>query len=362
MRSPPIGPRFHPLAIADVRHETADTISVAFALPPALGPAYAFHAGQYLTLRTTLAGEEVRRTYSICSAPEAGELRIAIKRIEGGSFSVWAQTALRPGVVIEVMTPTGRFAIPPGGPAGRVHAAFAAGSGITPVLSIVQTVLVREPASHVFLFYGSRASAEILFRGALEDLKDRYLGRLGVFHVLSREQQDVAVLNGRLDRAKLGLLLGRVLGGVAVDHAYVCGPLGMIAAVETALAEFGLPGERIHVERFTSALGGRPQPPSPVAPQAGAPAIAVVIRDGVRTEVGVAAAESVLEAGLRAGLDLPYACKGGMCSTCRARLTEGSVTMALNYALEPWETAAGFVLTCQARPSSARVVLDYDRQ
>jgi ring-1,2-phenylacetyl-CoA epoxidase subunit PaaE len=360
--APGVAPRFHWLVVRDARRETADAISVSFDIPAALLPQFRFRAGQYLTLRTTLQGEEVRRSYSICSGADDGELRIAIKAMEGGLFSVWAQEALRPGTAIEVMTPTGRFGIPawPGG--ARVHVGFAAGSGITPVLSIMQTVLSREKDSHFFLFYGSRATSDILFRGALEDLKDRHLGRLSVFHVLSQEQQDVDVLNGRLDREKLGLLLRRILGGTAIDCAYVCGPLGMIEGVEAALAERGVPPERVHVERFNSALAGRPRTPRPAARDAAPHAIAAVILDGTRTEVPVAEGEAVLDAALRAGLDLPFSCKGGMCSTCRARVVEGTVVMEVNYSLEPWEVAAGFVLTCQARPTTGRVVVDYDQQ
>jgi ring-1,2-phenylacetyl-CoA epoxidase subunit PaaE len=356
------GPRFHWLRVAEVRPEAPQAISVTFDIPAELAPHYAFRAGQYLTLRTTLEGEEVRRSYSICSGIDDGELRIAIKQVEGGAFSTWAREALHAGVAIEVMTPTGRFGVPAAEKAARVHAGFAAGSGITPVLSIMKTVLAREPDSRFFLFYGSRATGEILFRGEIEDLKDRYLGRLSVFHVLSQERQDIDVLNGRLDRDKLEVLLRRILGGVPIDHAYVCGPTGMSAAVETALADLGLSPERVHVERFTSALGGRPRAVPPVRPDAPPHAVAEVIVDGRRAEVPVAEGEAVLDAALRTGLDLPFSCKGGMCTTCRAKLLEGSVAMEVNYALERWETDAGFVLTCQARPTTPRVVIDYDRQ
>ena len=355
-------PRFHWLRVRDARRETAEAISVTFDIPPELEPQFAFRAGQYLTLRTTLEGEEVRRSYSICSGAEDGELRVAIKQVEGGLFSAWALDALKPGAAIEVMNPTGRFGIPALPEGGHVHVGIAAGSGITPLLSIIKTVLSRETDSHFFLFYGSRATAEILFRGALEDLKDRYLGRFSVFHVLSQEQQDVDVLNGRLDQEKLALLLRRVLGGVAVDAAYVCGPFGMIDSAEAALRDFGVSSDRVHIERFSSALLGRPRPKTPVKADAVPYAVAAVIADGARTEVPVAEGEAVLDAAIRAGLDLPFSCKGGMCSTCRAKLVEGSVDMELNYSLEPWETKAGFVLTCQAKPTSARVVIDYDQQ
>ena len=355
-------PRFHRLHVREARRETPDAISVTFDIPPALERQFGFRAGQYLTLRTTLDSEEVRRSYSICSGADDGELRIAIKRVEDGVFSVWAQNALTPGAEVEVMTPTGRFGILAASAGGRVHVGFAAGSGITPVLSIMKTVLSREPDSRFFLFYGSRSTGEILFRGALEDLKDRYLGRLSVFHVLSQERQDVDVLNGRLDREKLALLLRQILGGVEIDAAYVCGPFGMIDAAEAALAAHGVPSQRVHVERFNSALSGRPRPKRAIRPGAPPHAVAAVILDGARTEVPVAEGEAVLDAALRAGLDLPFSCKGGMCSTCRAKLVEGNAEMELNYSLETWEIEAGFVLTCQARPTSDRVVVDYDQQ
>lgn len=356
-------PRFHWLGIADRRRETDDAVSLAFAVPLALAASYRFHPGQYLTLRAILDGEEVRRSYSICSGLDDGELRIAIKATEGGLFSTWAQHGLSLGDRIEVMTPTGRFGAALEPTKARVHVAIAAGSGITPVMSLLKSILAREPASRFFLFYGSRATGEILFRGALEDLKDRYLGRLSVFHVLSREEQDIAALHGRLDRERLGRLLGSMLGGVAIDHAYICGPLGMVPEAEAALAASGLAAERIHIERFTSALSGKPRAALPARPiSASAYADAAIIRDGARIDIQVLQGEAVLDAALRAGIDLPYACKGGMCCSCRARLVEGRAEMAVNYSLEPWEIEAGFVLTCQARPTSARLVVDYDHQ
>jgi ring-1,2-phenylacetyl-CoA epoxidase subunit PaaE len=360
-------PRFQWLHVRERRQEAADAVSLVFAVPAELEARYRFRAGQYLTLRTTQDGAEIRRAYSICSGADDGELRIAIKRVAGGSFSAWAQDALMPGVALEVMTPAGRFGIPALPDGANIHIAFAAGSGITPVLSILRTVLSREPESRVFLFYGSRTTQDILFRGALEDLKDRHLGRLSVFHALSREQQDVDVLNGRLDADKLGLLLRRVLGDVPVDAAYICGPSGMIPAALAALAARGVPPERVHVERFTSMLDGRPRPippaPIPLPPIIAAPhASGTIILDGARTEISIAKDEPVLDAALRAGLDLPFSCRGGMCSTCRAKLVAGRVDMAVNYSLEPWETRAGYVLTCQARAITPHVVIDYDQQ
>ncbi len=351
--------RFHPLQVSDIRRETADAISVAFAIPAELRDDFAYAPGQYLTLRTVRDGQEMRRAYSICSGLDQGELRVAIKRVDGGRFSEWAHQALRPGAVVEVMPPAGRFTVALDPDAERTYAGFAAGSGITPVIAILRTVLAREPLSRFLLFYGSRSTADILFREALEELKDRYMGRLSVFHVLSREQQDVAILHGRLDGEKAALIARHLLPP-DLDAAFVCGPEPMIGAVMGALAAAGIPRERILTERFTPVAGAGPRPPAP--PAGAAPhAVATIVADGRRTEVPVAEAETVLDAALRAGLDLPYSCRGGMCSTCRAKVAEGRVSMAVNYGLEPWETAAGFALTCQAVPQTPRVTVDYDQ-
>ncbi|MTW18499.1 phenylacetate-CoA oxygenase/reductase subunit PaaK [Rhodoplanes serenus] len=356
-----IAPRFHALTVADVRRETADAVSVAFAVPPPLAADYTFEPGQYLTLRTTLDDEEVRRSYSICTAPESGELRIAVKRVENGLLSCWINDTLKAGDVIDVMTPTGRFGLAHKPGDGRLHVAFAAGSGITPVISIMRGVLAREPASRFFLFYGNRSTVDMLFLEELEELKDRHLGRLSLFHVLSREEQDLDVLNGRLDADKVRRLLSTMVPAAAIDHAFVCGPTAMIEELVPTLQALGIADDRIHVERFVSALGGRPRPPAPVAPDAPPAHMASLIVDGKRREVPVAEGEAIVDAALRAGLDLPFACKGGMCSTCRAKVVEGTVEMAVNYALEPWELKAGYVLTCQARPTSPTVVIDYDQ-
>ena len=352
-------PRFHRLRIDDVKRETADAISLSFAIPDELKADYAFAPGQYLTLRNVFDGEDVRRSYSICSGLDDGELRIAIKRVDGGRFSNWAAEALQAGDAIDVMTPTGRFGIAPDPAAARIHVGFAAGSGITPILSIIRSVLAREPKSRFFLFYGNRSTGDMLFGEELADLKDRFLGRFSVFHVLSQEEQDIDILNGRLDAEKLRKLLGRVVPLTMVDHAFVCGPLGMSETVEAALKEGGVAPERIHVERFVSAFDGVPKVRLPASAEA-AHKTAVLIVDGKRREVPVAPGEAVLDAALRAGLDLPYACKGGMCCTCRAKLVEGEAEMDVNYSLEPWETEAGFILTCQAHPVSERVTIDYD--
>ncbi|MEW6254642.1 MAG: 1,2-phenylacetyl-CoA epoxidase subunit PaaE [Pseudomonadota bacterium] len=353
-------PKFHRLTVRDVKRETRDAVSIAFDVPVHLTEDFAFAPGQYLTLRAMVEGEDVRRSYSICSGPLDGELRIAVKQVENGLFSGWVNSALKAGDELEVMTPTGRFGLA-AAEDGRLHVGFAAGSGITPILSIVRGVLSREPNSRFFLFYGNKSTGDILFREQLEELKDRFLGRLSVFHVLSQEEQDLPVLNGRLDAEKARLLLTAMVPAAAVDHAFVCGPSGMIDELEATLQALGLGAEQIHVERFVSAHGGKPRPKAEVKADAPPAHLAALIVDGKRREVGVAEGESILDAALRAGMDLPFACKGGMCSTCRAKVVEGTTEMEMNYSLEPWEVKAGFVLTCQAHPTSPRVVVDFDQ-
>ena len=258
------------------------------------------------------------------------------------------------------MTPTGRFGVAYAPDKARVHVGFAAGSGITPIISIIRGILTREPHSRFFLFYGNRTTGGILFREALEELKDRFIGRLSVFHVLSQEEQDLPVLHGRLNREKVSLLLRAMVPAAAVDHVFICGPLAMSEEIEATCVDLGIPEPRIHVERFVSEFGGKPRAKAQVSAEAPPSAIASLIFDGKRRDVPVAEGEAILDAALRAGMELPYACKGGMCSTCRAKVVEGETRMDVNYSLEPWELEAGFVLTCQAHPVSERVVVDYD--
>ena len=353
-------PRFHRLTVDDLRRESADAISMTFAIPRDIAEDYRFAPGQYLTLRSTLDGEEVRRSYSICSGPDDGELRIAVKRVDGGAFSSWASEELKPGDALDVMTPTGRFGVAPAPGEARIHVGFAAGSGITPILSIAKGVLAREPNSRFFLFYGNRTTTGMLFREALEELKDRYIDRLSVFHVISGEEQDIPILHGRLDGEKVRVLLRSLVPAATVDHVFICGPTGMSEAIEATCRDLGIAEDHIHVERFVSGLGGKPRPKAVVAASAPPKAHAALIIDGKRREVPVADGEAILDAALRGGVDLPFACKGGMCSTCRAKLVEGKAEMDVNYSLEPWELKAGFILTCQAKPTTDRVVVDYD--
>jgi ring-1,2-phenylacetyl-CoA epoxidase subunit PaaE len=354
-------PKFHRLAVADLRRETPDAISMSFAIPDELADDYAFAPGQYLTLRTMLDGEEVRRSYSICSGPDDHEIRIAVKKVQGGAFSGWALDELKAGDELDVMTPTGRFGVAHSPDEARTYVGFAAGSGITPLISIIKGVLAREPNSRFFLFYGNRTSSGILFQEALQQLKDRFLSRFALFHVLSQEEQDVPVLNGRLDRDKVALLLRAMVPAAAIDHLFICGPTAMSEEIAAVCGELGVPEERIHLERFVAGHGGKPRAIPMIAPEAPPKAVASLIIDGKRRDVPVAEGEAILDAALRAGVDLPYACKGGMCSTCRAKIVEGAAQMDVNYSLEKWELEAGFVLSCQAHPTTERVVVDYDQ-
>ena len=353
-------PRFHRLAVNDLRRETPDAVSLTFAIPKELSGDYSFAPGQYLTLRTMMDGEEIRRSYSICSGPDDGELRIAVKKVDGGAFSNWAADELKAGDELDVMTPTGRFGVVHAPDHARVYVGFAAGSGITPILSIVKGVLAREPDSRFFLFYGNRLTSGMLFLEELEELKDRFMQRFSLFHVISGEEQDIPILHGRLDGAKVKVLLRSLVPAASVDHVFICGPTGMSEDIEATCRDIGIADDRIHVERFVSEFGGKPRAKKIVPVDAPPKAMAALIIDGKRREVPVAEGEAILDAALRAGMDLPFACKGGMCSTCRAKLVEGEAEMEVNYSLEPWELKAGFILTCQARPCSEKVVVDYD--
>lgn len=354
-------PRFHPLTIDDVRPECEDAVSVRFRVPDELRHDYAFTQGQHVALRARVDGEELRRSYSICVAPDDGELRVAIRIVPGGRFSGWAARTLKPGMTLDVLTPDGRF-FTPLDPAHRKHyVAFAAGSGITPVLSLAAATLKREPHSRFTLVYGNRTVSSTMFLEALEDLKDRHLGRFVLHTVFSREHQDIDLFNGRLDAAKVRAFAERLVPAASVDEAFVCGPGAMIDEVEGALLALGVPPAHVHVERFGMPVESFA--PAPVA-VADTPAATLIVElDGIRRTVSFVRSDvSVLDAALRAGLDLPYSCKGGMCCTCRGKILEGEVRMTKNYSLDAAEVAAGFVLTCQARPLTERVVVSYDER
>ena len=358
-------PRFHTLEIAAVRNETPDAVAITFAIPEDSRDAFAFLPGQYLTLRAEVDGEDMRRSYSICSAlGETGHRTVGVKRIEDGRFSSFAQT-LKAGDRIEVMPPQGRFTAQIGG--DHDYLLLAAGSGITPCLSIAKSVLAGEPDSTVTLLYANRNSASVMFRDDLNDLKDRYTTRFTLLHVMDEETQDVEIMNGRLDAEKLESLADlRVIDPKSADAIYICGPEPMIRSASSALANLGVDEDRIKFELFTPAPGAKPA----TAKTNGAAvngakhgASVEIILDGARRTIEVdAGQDTVLTAAMKAGLDLPYSCAGGMCCTCRCRIVEGAATMDENFSLEPWEIEAGFTLSCQARPDTDRLVLDFDAQ
>jgi ring-1,2-phenylacetyl-CoA epoxidase subunit PaaE len=353
---------FHPLRVAAVDRLTDDAIAVTFEVPPEFEDEYDFVHGQHLTIRARIDGAEVRRNYSICSPAGSGVLRIGVKRLPGGAFSEWANSHLTVGSVLDVMTPTGRFFTPLDRANGKHYALIAAGSGITPILSIATSILDREPQSAVTLLYGNRTTSSVMFLEELEDLKNTYPARFAMFHVLSREAAEVELLHGRIDADKLTVFLDSLLPLDTVDEWFLCGPYDMVETARKVLTEHGADPAHIHVELFH--VEGEPVravSPAPQAQPPGAGASVTVLLDGRRTTFELSpGAEPILDAALRARGDAPYACKNGVCGTCRAKLLEGQVQMDQNYALEDDELADGYVLTCQSHPISDEVVLDYD--
>ena len=354
--------KFHPLKVAKVERETRDAVALTFAVPSELTPAFRFEAGQHVTVRATIDGQDIRRSYSICSTVQDGALRIAVKKSPGGVFSTWAGEALAAGDTLEVMPPLGHFGLSPDPTRARSYVGFAAGSGITPLLSIICTTLAAEPASQFTLFYGNRASGTVMFRDELAELKDAFLTRFNLVHALSREAQDIPLLHGRIDREKARALLAHWVDLARADAVYVCGPDGMMQAVVDALRERGFPDAKIRIERFAASIP-KHEHTTGKAPEPGHTECEVtVILDGARRSFTLEKGkESILEAGLKAGVELPYSCKGGVCSTCRAKLVAGEADMDVNFALEDYEVARGFVLTCQSYPVTDQVTVDYDQ-
>ena len=351
--------QFHPLTIREVRAETADAVSLVFAVPPELRATFRYVQGQHLILRTVLDGEELRRSYSICSSVADDVLRVAIKRVAGGRFSNFANDRLRAGQRLDVLPPAGHFFVPLDPARAGRYLAVAAGSGITPILSILKTTLESEPRSHFTLLYGNRSRADTLFRAELEALQTRYPERLRVLLVFSREAQVAAEQRGHIDAARCDALFAGELAAEQLDAAFLCGPQAMTAAVRDALQRHGLAAERIHCELF-SVEGSPAAPPGATTPLA--PCRITLICDGGQHSFVLAAdGPSILDAGLALGLDLPYSCKAGVCATCKCRVLEGAVAMDANYALEEQEVAAGYALCCQAHPRSATLLLDFDQ-
>lgn len=351
----------HRLTLSQVRRETADAVSLVFDIPKALAGRFAFTPGQYLTLEAEIDGEPVRRSYSICSGLDDGEIRVAVKRIEGGRFSTFANRGLEAGSILGVAQPRGRFIVPPARKNDRVFLAVVVGSGITPVLSIARTVLAREPHSQFVLVCGNRRKQDILFRSQIDKLAEDFAPRLAVRHVLSREPVGAGLLEGRIDGGKLAAVLGECAMPIsAIDHALLCGPPEMVSHLSAALHVAGLSPGSIHAESFHAVVA--PVSASPGrAQEADEPPRQIEIRlDGRSFVIDARPAETIVDAARRSGIKVPYSCGGGTCGSCVAKLVDGFADTISQAALEPWEREAGFVLTCQSRPGPDGVVVDYD--
>jgi ring-1,2-phenylacetyl-CoA epoxidase subunit PaaE len=361
-------PRFYALNVKRVTPEAAGAVAVTFAIPDEQRALFGFQPGQFLTLRTRLNDQDVRRNYSISSARsrlKQGELEIGIRPVEGGLFSNWATQQLKAGDTLEVMPPDGRFIVKT--PRAIHRVGFAAGSGITPILSIAASTLEEQPGSKFTLVYGNRRMSSVMFNEALQDLKDRYPDRLTLIHVLSRQAQEVDLLQGRIDGDKVRQIIAALLPVKSMDEVFICGPEAMIEATETALIAAGVPADRVHTERFTTglAVAAKVQADTdahvPLRSESKAVALTVVL-DGKEHELTMDADEHLLDVALEAGLDLPYSCKAGVCCTCRAKVLEGETAMDKNFTLEADEMAQGYVLSCQARPLSDKVRISYDER
>jgi len=359
-----VATHFHKLKVREIRKETSECISIAFEIPDSLKQEFAFRHGQNVTLRTTLDGEEVRRSYSICTSPLDNELRVAVKQAPFGRFSTWANECLKPGDVLDVMAPTGKFYTELNPAQTKHYLAFAAGSGITPIISIIKTTLATEPGSSFTLVYGNRNRNSIIFKEELEALKNRYMDRLAVHYILSREKTDAPINYGRINADKLKQLGEKLINFQAADEIFICGPEEMIFAVKKYLEEQGINSRRIHFELFTtpgqSSAMRHTQLSTATTTEEKTSKVTIKL-DGVTFGFDLPYhGDTILEAALKQGADLPYSCKGGVCSTCKARLVEGAVDMEVHYALEQEEVDEGYILTCQSHPRTEKVVVDFD--
>ncbi len=351
-------PKFHTLTISRICKETEDTVSITFDIPTELKEDFSFKSGQYLTLRATINGNDERRSYSLSSSPFENEWTVAIKQVENGIFSTYANQELKVGQTIEVMTPTGNFHVNTSVEHKKSYVLIAAGSGITPIISIAKTVLHEEPNSEVTLFFGNKGFASIIFREEIEGMKNKFMERLRVVHVLSRESLGNAIQKGRIDSEKLIKLHKAFLNNSPIDEIFVCGPEEMIQSVRDTFTEIVSDAKNIHFELFTSAGSKKP------IVKSSEPSIAAnvkVIIDGDVLELAMESdGETILDAAFKAGGDLPFACKGGVCCTCKAKILEGTASMDINYGLEPDEIEAGYILTCQAHPTSKTLTVSFD--
>lgn len=352
---------FHPLRVTEVARLTDDAVAVTLDVPDEMRERFDYLPGQHVTMRLFVDGEDTRRSYSICAPAGSGKLRVGIKRLPGGAFSNHANDTLAAGDTVEVMPPVGEFTIDIDPTRAQRRVAVVAGSGITPVLSLIATSLEQEPEAVWTLIYGNRTVSSIMFLDELEGLKDRFHPRLQLFHILSREGSDVPLLSGRITGDKIRTIHERLLGGAEIDGWYLCGPFEMVGLARDTLREMGVPDERIHDELFFAGpLDTASLPPEP-PPGEGTVDLTVIL-DGRAVQTRMTPKTSILDAALRVRTELPFSCKGGMCATCKGRIEEGEVTMTKNYALIDSEIEAGYVLTCQAHPTTDRVVVRYDHR
>lgn len=353
---------FHPLAISDIRRETADTVSIAFTVPGELKELFQYKQGQYITLRKTINGTEARRSYSICSSPLDNELRIAVKKVNGGLFSTYANEKLQKAEVLDIMPPLGKFFTELDQAQKKKYVAFASGSGITPILSIIKTTLRTELQSHFTLVYGNRNRHSIIFREELEALKNLFMDRFRVIYILSREKTDAPINFGRIDAEKCAALCSKTIDTKTTDTFFICGPEEMIFSVKDKLKELGVDEKKIHFELFTTPGNHEPAVVARATSNQQEIKSRITVKlDGISFEFDLGfEEEAILDAALKQGADLPYACKGGVCCTCRAKLLEGEVDMDINYGLEPEEIEKGFILTCQSHPRTEKIVIDFD--
>jgi len=353
---------FHPLKVKDVRRETPECVSIAFDIPAELQEQFLYKHGQYLTLRIKIKGEDVRRSYSVCSSPLDKELRIAVKKFDEGLFSRYANEQLKKGDVVEAMPPIGKFFTELNEKNKKTYVGFAAGSGITPVLSIIKTTLLTEPQSQFTLVYGNRSRSSIIFKEELEALKNKFIDRFRVIHILSREKMDAAINFGRIDNEKCESLFSKTIDVKHTDEFFLCGPEEMVLTLKNNLERLGVDRKKVHFELFTSNSSKKQVVSSKKEHNPNEVKSKITIKlDGAAFDFDLGFdSESILDAALKQGADLPFACKGGVCCTCRAKLIEGEVDMDVNYALEPEEVEQGFILTCQSHPRTETVVIDYD--
>jgi len=356
-----MNPTFNKLKVSAINKETEDCVSIAFLVPNELENSYAFKPGQYLTLKQIINGEDVRRSYSICSGVNDGELRVAVKKIPEGKFSSYANDELKEGSDLEVMTPTGNFTTEITATTDKTFVFFAAGSGITPILSLTKTILQNAPKSNVILFFGNKGFDSIIFREELEGLKNKYMNTFRLVHVFSRESIGNKLQKGRIDKEKVNALHQAFLVNEEVDEVFVCGPEAMIYAVSETFEELGYPKELVRFELFTSPTDKAAKIEKPKEKLEQINANVTIILDGEETLISLdSQGENILEAGHKAGADLPFACKGGVCCTCKAKIIEGTAVMDVNYALEKDEVEAGYILTCQAHPTSDKLIVSFD--